>query len=143
MNKETAQTIVEIIRCHMDNIRKEMQWDLEEDVKVELGTLRYDSTGGNLHIKFTTAKPGQGHLDPIEIKAAQDWDKKLVTVPKLYFNVQRDALGKEFIHKGTVHRVAGLLPRGKKYPVLIKEVGTGKLLKFSTELACSYFPKTK
>lgn len=60
-------------------------------------------------------------------------DAKAFQEQAFLYGLEPSDLGREFKSRGDTFRITGLKPRSRKYPVLAKNVKTGKTFKFPAE----------
>jgi hypothetical protein len=122
----------------VDNMRNELNDVLKRygshvGVKFEIGRITYDNDSFRTSIKAFNTADG---VDSKKVEFAKNCRK---------FGIPQDWYGKNIIVDGVEHRIIGVRPRARKYPILLKNLATGNETlcipeDYARKLVASYIP---
>lgn len=121
--KQMTKDQLKLLRSELDAVLPEIATKLGMSIKVGNGS--YDSTSGTLKVEAAMLNDSGVALT----KEARHF--------KLYatsYGLEADDLNKTFITTHGAFQVTGLSLRSSKFPVLVREVSTGKEYKYGADL---------
>lgn len=110
---------VEVLRDSMQSALAEFEQKF--DVKVDVGNARYNASSINFKVEVANIVDGQVR------------DQETVDFENLCWKCgfKPEDLGREFISRGETYAIKGLSRRAHRYPILCKQIRTGKNFKFT------------
>jgi hypothetical protein len=121
-----------ISKDFLRSIREQMNAALasvaeKNGVVIQVGNASFTPENANFKLTIATLPDG---ADPTasasELKAAADWKNQAV-----FFGLKVAWLGKTFTQLGSTCEIVGLMPKRRKYPVLVRK--NGKLVLFTED----------
>lgn len=120
----------------MQDLAKKLQTLLvsfgqENGVAARVGRGSYDDVGGNIKVEFTDLTA----TGEAKSRLKDDFSKyaHLFGLKPEHLGKQFVAQGKQFVAQGTRFEIVGCKPQSPKFPVICKNLQTGKNFKFQTE----------
>jgi len=116
MNKATAQKFRTAFQSAVKGLEEQFNCTLE------IGNITFGDTG--LHTKLTLTENGENG-EKVSV-SANDFKRFAFS-----YGLQEGDLGKKFVSNGEVFEITGCKPKSNKYPILGKNVATGRTFKFT------------
>ena len=109
---------VKALRDSMQNALAEFEQKF--DVKVHVSHARYTATSINFKVEVANIVDGQ-----VKDQETVDFENRC-----LIYGFKPEDLGSRFTSQGETYSITGLSRRAHKYPILCKQIRTGKTFKF-------------
>lgn len=123
LTKEKVLDIQQDINCAIQEVAE------KHGIQINMGNCRYNKNNATMSLKIATVS-NNGNVNTKERENFKNF--------AIAYGLCPDFLDHEFDHNGNQYKIIGLNTRAHKFPVIVREISTGKNYKIKPDTLLRY-----